>query len=415
MGRHFYSIFMFLIWPFYAFYLQMVDSRKSYFIIVMFVIYAAVTQTVLTETGDIVKQKIRYERFVESNMNLLDFTNNLYKDGYSGFKNFDLVESGLWFILSWFKADVFWLDFSMGLLLGLLFAFNLRQIRLRVYELKDKRLLVLLLLFFIFITPFWAISGFRFNFASMLAFTAYIQFYLLDNRRLGILFWLLTPLAHFGFWFFLALPVLVHVLRKFTWLSIVLAIVLNLAGNVNLFQRFFNPVKSLIPQELFSQGEAYVTDEKLSHSEETINRGKSFHAAFYQESMHFYILFIALYIAIKMKWGREEFPDTLKQQLTITLLLSGFIGLVDTVPGAKRFEVIEQIMAWIFFVNYFRYRQQTKIVSILPVIRYTSPPALFWLIVEVRKSFDYFTFSTVLGNPFTAYAFSDIALIELIK
>jgi hypothetical protein len=409
-----------LIWPFMAFVLWIKDFRnqKSGVIFGLFILYSCVTQAVITKSSDIVKQRVYYERFLEADLSFIDFMNLLYStETYVRFKNFDIVESGLWFILSIFNASTFWLDFGMGLLFALVFTYNLKHVMPYVKRLEIKQG-YLCLLFFLFIAPFWLITGFRFHFATLLAFTAYVQFYLVGKKRRGLFFLALAPFSHFGYWFILPLPFLFHLLRRFKWVALIFAITLNFMSNTGLFKIVLNAGKAYVPQELFSQGEDYVSDEKIEKSAKNSNKGKSLHAAYYQEAAHLFIFFaaVALFFHLNYKIPPSGHLTHLSQNLNIVLFLSGTTGLLDTIPGAKRFEVLEQMMFFIVMLQFFVFTKDSNRKRQFPtIIKLVSPLAFFWLIVEFRKVFDSFSVATLLGNPLTAFFLNDVALIELIK
>ena len=401
-----YAYLVFLIWPFFSFFMAFYDYRKSWSknLVWLFVAFYAYSMVISDEGMDASRYR---DQFIEISASA-GTTNSIVADIYADdSQTVDYLKPLLDQIVSSFTTNYKILFLIYGLIFGFFFSRNLWLLLDRA-EHKITKISILLLIVFVIINPIWNINGFRFWTAAQIFVYGNLLYFLEGNRK-GILITLTAFLVHFSFLLPSAILLLYMIMGNrltlyfYFFLASLFITELNLeAVRNNLF---------FLPTVYMNRAENYVSEEykeKLTENLKNANWYAQVRVSALKYSI--YVFLIYLFWKGRIIMIREK---RLYNLFSYVLLFYAIANVISYIPSVGRFiSVVSGLSVSLAFL-YMQYFNDNKFRWI---IKASIPALLLFLIVTIRIGFDTIGLTTVFGNPIFAIIIEDdMALIELIK
>lgn len=330
----------------------------------------------------------------------------------------DLYQQLLTYLISRFTDNGHVLFAAFAFVFGYFYSRNIWYILERLPNKKVGHLVVLVILFFL-INPITNINGVRYNTAAHIFCYAILP-YLLEGDKKKLWLILAAPLVHFSF-LYVSVFALVYVFliphtyktsgQSFLVISFVVYIASFFINSLNL-----SSVNSILeaysPESYEGRINTYVNEEiATNYSEANAMRNWYVGASGILKSWSYSILMLFLFPCVRRNYFRGS---QLYGFYTFTLLFSAFANIMALVPAGGRFLMIAQFfqVSLILLVsmsipkkdNFFKYLNIALVFLIIPVV------------VDIRRLFDYYSITAVLGNFITALFWeNNVPLIDLIK
>ena len=402
--QNLYSLIIFLIWPFVSFILAFRHYDKTWAknIVWLFVIFYGYSFVIIHAEADGIDYKLNFISNVNNQRSFSEFATILYNEET---QKLDLLEPLISYWLSFFTTDYRMLFAMFGLIFGYFYSRNIWYLLERVSGSITKHSIVFILCFAL-LNSFWNINGFRFNTALHICLFGLLPF-LYEGKKKYLWWVLVAPFVHFSF-----------------MVPVVLLIVFILLGNkMNLF--FWLMVVSFFLSELnleWLHGKVtflpvLFQDKAGSYIEmgfrESVADTRNWYTIIYSYVLKYCTLVLAIFAYYKeQKYILDRI--NLRRLFSFSLFMLAAANVISTIPSVGRFLILAYLCMFAFFFLLHQSKDQSS--SMKRIMPFATPFILFYCIIVIRTGFDFLSFTTVFGNPFTApFAEGDKALIEFIK
>jgi len=410
------SIFLFLIWPFFALWYALKNYRAHWAkdILWLFVIFYGFTFVVPETRGqktiDAVSYKDRFEEMAwADDFGFVDIVASLYSEDEEGEQHLDILDTIIMFVVSRVSSNYHTLFAVFGLVFGYFYS---RNIWFLIETIKQPmvKINVLLILTFSFVVGFWQINGFRFWTATQIFLYGTLP-YIMDGNKKRLLFSGLAALMHFSFLapigVLLAYTVIGNRMIPFFILFVMTFFVQQLnitAINEALISR---TPQVFMPRVESYTGEAY--REKISTVYESVN----WYIRLYNTALKWSV---ALFLIAIFATGRKTIKKykSFNNLFCFTLFIYSFANIFSLIPSGARFISVANLFAVGFIFFYLQFVPRSTLLK--RVILLSTPALILFITVSIRIGFDTMGFFCVLGNPLLSFFVeADITMIATIK
>lgn len=328
---------------------------------------------------------------------------------YSESTNYvDIIQPLITFLVSRVTYNPSILFAVYGLIFGFFYSRNLWYVLDKI-EGNITPVLFLFLLTFGLLNPIWNINGVRMWTAAQIFLYGTLP-YLLDGNRKRLIWSGVSILMHFSFIFPCG----------------ILLLFLLIKNRLNFFMGFFvltsflkeldlemvRSSLSFLPGIFQLRVNSYTGAE---YAELVGSRAESYnwYKIYSLEALVWvtYAIVVYAYIFFRRHLSNNRPLMTL---FCYSLLLYGASNIFSLVPSGKRFLIVATAFLFSFFILFFNEMLKNRFfrtVSLLSV-----PLLALFCIVAVRTGMDFFGLNTLIGNPVSAFIFTDSTpLIEVIK
>jgi len=381
-----YQIILFLLWPVLALIVALRNYKKpeSRHIVTLFCGFIGMTFLVVG-TSDAVRYREQFLSISQSTFSdfWLIVTEFIYDQ-----ESADISRETIFFIISRFTADPFWLWTTLGVMFGYIYSKNIWfLLKESDYSVNLNSIIFLVAIFFI-ITPTQGINQFRFWIAAHVFFYGAMHIVLFKNPRYFLIL-LLAPLIHFG----LMVPILAvfvfYIFGRRDFVYIPIAIASAALAEID-FQMLSGYVELLGPA-VESRFEGYTRDAAFERAEDLQDR--SWYVAMWQPLLLYMTYGMLAYTHVKLK---KSLSDAHLNMFSFLLILVTLFNLISHFPMIYRYLPVLFLFVFAFFFlvyNHFEYKGP-DLFLILCLI-----PILLMIAVQTRIMFAYIDVSVIIFNP----------------
>lgn len=334
----------------------------------------------------------------------------IYQEG----DDIDILKTLISYVISRFTNSMQILTTVYAFIFGFFFSRNIWFVLQRLNG-KLKPAVVLLIVAYILVDPFWNINGFRFHTAVQIFVYGLLPF-LFEGKKRGLLICSLTFLVHFSFVIPIAILATYIVLGNRTIIYFVFFLVSIVTSEVNLksFNAFVeeNAPASITKKTASYRSEGYV--ENFREAEANPERqNANILTQYWTKSLHWPLMIMLIILFFKRK-QLKRLNKYYINGMSFTFLVWGVANLLSSLPSGARFLAIACMSALPLVIFFIQNLDGEKILAQKVMI--FSPSLLLFIIVSIRAGFYFISVETILTNPFIAF-FSEysIALNDLIK
>ena len=330
----------------------------------------------------------------------------------------DLFQPLMIYFISRFTDNGHFLFAVYAFIFGYFYSRNIWYILEKLPNKKFGYLTILVILFFL-INPITNINGGRYN-TSIHIFVYALFPYLFENNKKKLWLLLVVPFVHFSF-LYVSIFALVYVFlvphrvkttgQSFLVISLVIYIISFFINSLNLSS--VNAVLEAYSPESFEERiNQYVNQETATYYvDAVVSRNWYVGASGIMKNWTYGILMVLLFPCIRRNYNRGS---QIYDLYIFTLLFSAFANVMALVPAGGRFLMVSQFIqvGLVLFVSmsipkkdaFMQYLKIALVVLIIPVI------------VDIRRLFDYFSITAVIGNYITVLFWeNNIPIITFIK
>lgn len=386
---------LFLVWPLLSFTLCVANYKDKHFknFLWLFCVFFGFTFVISNEGLD---AAVYRDWLIGAHAETTSFAEHL------SFSQ-DYFNTILTYFVAQFTGDYRVLFAFYGLVFGYFYSRNLSYFISKIKR-NNHVLILIVLLFFALIIPFWKINGFRFFTATQILLYCLIQI-LLEKRSKYFLLAFLIPLVHFSFVFPVAVLVLTYFVKPFLKLywgfffASLFLVELDLTSILT-----FLPTETIYEEKII----AYTHEQYVEKIQKATNNASWF---LYNRThlMTYVFLFFSFYIVFfKNKLLQNE---QWVKFLSFGLLLHSISLLLSIIPSMDRYIVVSQFALAGFLLLFIgKYIHLYWMKRQLPLY---ILPMLLYIVVEVRLSLQYIGLNTLFSNPMIAWAIeNETALIN---
>lgn len=344
------------------------------------------------------------------------------KDIFGGFLNerdkMDLFQPLLTYLISRFTDNAHVFFAVCAFVFGFFYSRNIWYILEKLPNKKFGYVFVLVVLFFL-ICPITQINGCRYGTAVHVFVYAMLP-YLLDNDK-SKLWWLaMVPLVHFSFLYvsIMAAAYVLLVPSRMKTRGGVFLLVAIFVFVVSLFINSLNlsSVNSLLveysPESYEDRIELYVDQDVADMRAEAMATTNWYvSVSGIVKYWAYSLLLIFLLPCIRRNFLGRSFIYNI---YAFTLLFGAFANIMTLIPSGGRFLLVAQLfsVSLILLVS----KSINKTDSFLRILNYAMIPLLIPLIVDIRRLFDDFGVTAILGNFITVFFWdNNVPLIDWVK
>lgn len=321
----------------------------------------------------------------------------------------DIYEPLITFAISLFSKNGNILFAVFGLVFGYFFSRNIWMVIDLSNGKKVDRNFWILIAVFVCALGFWNLNGVRMWTAAHVFFFGAFQ-YLVYGRKKGILVVISSFLIHFSFVIPIGVFILFVFLRipwrilYFTFLGSFFISSLNIA--------FFRAkLESVAPSFLLPRVQTYTSDEYVEVIS-GMNEAANWYIVYYIKALMWAIvlLFTIIYFS-KDKVFKED--KSLSKLFGFSLLILTLGNITSLLPSGGRYLIVGQLFAVAVLVySYVRFENHRY----KPWFQMLTPIFVFFIIVNIRISFETTSVMTIFGNPILAAFFDfSLPLIDVLK
>lgn len=397
----------FLVSPFLGFiqafkYFREDWAKNSVWLFVIFYGYTMFRPEIMDANRYVVNLINLYNRPVTWDL----FVGNFYSDESD---TVDIYQPLLTFLLSRITKDGNILFAVFGFVYGYFFSRNIWLVMDFAKGRRTDRIFWILIASFICVLGFWNLNGVRMFTAAHVFFYGAFQF-LVHKKWKGILVVLSTVLIHFSF----VLPIAVFLLFaivKIPWRILYFSFVGSFFISSLNIASIRARMESIAPDFLLPRVKSYTSDEYVEVVAD-LNESANWYVKYYTDSLMWIlvILFTVIYLH-KNRQGKDQ--EEFSNLFGFSLLILTLGNVVSLLPSGGRYVLIAQLFGVAVLVHqYFRnddllYRNWMKLLA---------PVFYFFIIVNIRISFDTISFMTIFSNPIlSAFVDLPIPLINVFK
>lgn len=402
-----YQLIAFLLWPVIVLITSIKNYRTSWAKngLLLFIVFFGFT-FVPREGNDSMQYIEWFQEFHAARYDLSSFTDLLYNEETS---YVDILQPLISFIVAQFTNDYRILFAVFGLIFGFFYTRNIWYVLEKTGGQLNTPLIVFIIIFSL-VVPFWAINGVRFWTATQIFLYGALRF-LLDSKNKGIWISALSVFMHFSFMFPVLILLVYRMVGNRTTVFFVFFIISSFITEINIsFIR--EAIISFTPEVFHDRVESYTDNEKVA-AQSTLFTDAVWYVVLHRKALTYSILFLLISVFINGKevWALEK---GMLRLFSFLLLFGGFANLISNLPSGGRFITVEFLFATAFLFLYFYFNHSEKISKRL--FFYLTPALGLFIIVAIRSGFDNTGVLAFISNPLIApFLTNKIALIDLIK
>ena len=409
--------FLFLLFPFLAGVVAIKNYKASWAknIIWAFIVFYGFTISISNEsskndkTADINRYAMQVKDLYKTDLKFQDVV-KLYQDN----EDIDILKLTIAIVISRVTDSPQVLAGVFGLIFGFFFSRNIWFVIERING-KMKPVVLLLLIAYVLVDPFWNINGFRFHTATQVFIYGLLPF-IFEGKKKGIFTSALSILVHFSFMLPLGILILYSFFGNRTMIYFIffLASIVNSGINIEALNNFISEnVPGAVADRTATYRNEVKVDEFRSGIEDSDATPVNWYMRLYTMALQWpLIVFLSIlfFKRKKMALVNKRFMSS----LSFTLLFFGVANIMASLPSGGRFLAIAALSALPLIIFYIQDIPNEKYLTNKVMI--ASPALLLFIIVSIRIGFLTISVNTLIGNPlvvmFTEY---NIALDELIK
>ncbi len=406
-------ILFYLLWPFGVLFQAIKNFRKPWAknLLWLFCIFFGLTFVIGEEqkrSNDALRYAEMLSYFHSKSLSFQDLSSSIYNP-QEGF--FDVFQPVVTWIVAIFTDNPKWLFAFFAFIFGYFYSRNI-WILLQYFRFKHISVLPgLIIIAFALINPIWNINGVRMWTAAQIFIYGIFNYFLLNDKKSGIQYIILSPLFHFSFFF----PVIIFFI--FIFLSInfiflfVFFIITSLIKDINLL--FFGEQLFLFVPKAFEYRLKTYTNIDYFDSIKEQMEVLGWHVKF--ASLSFSIVMYSFAIIMFSHFIRSK---KIKRMLLVFfefgLFIGGISNLANNFPSGGRFLVLSNsVIIACYFIFLCLYKMSNKYLLLNVII---SMFLIFWIIFAIRTALDHSGLLFFFGNPLLALFITDeVPLIDLIK
>ena len=352
-------------------------------------------------------------RYVISLINLYNkpmtwdvFTSSLYSEESD---KADIYQPLITFILSRFTNNGNILFAVFGIVYGYFYSRNIWMILDLSKGKKIEWELWVVIIAFICVLGFWNLNGVRMWTAAHIFFYGVFQ-YLVLGRRKGIFIAILSVFVHFSY----ILPIgvfLVFILSKIPWRFLYYLFLGSFFISSMNVPTIKAKLESVAPDFLLPRVNSYTSDEYVDIVSD-MNESINWYVKYYSSALMWVLvgLFTLIYFS---KFSKFKDDKSFSNLFGFSLLILSIGNITSLLPSGGRFVLLAQLFGVALLVYYyvrfddFLYRKY---------LQFFMPLLYFFIVVNIRISFDTVSFMTIFSNPIlSAMVDLPIPLINLIR
>lgn len=409
--------YLFLLFPFLAGVVAIKNYKASWAknIIWAFIVFYGFTISISNEsskndkTADINRYAMQVKDLYKTDLKFQDVV-KLYQDN----EDIDILKLTIAIVISRVTDSPQVLAGVFGLIFGFFFSRNIWFVIERING-KMKPVVLLLLIAYVLVDPFWNINGFRFHTATQVFIYGLLPF-IFEGKKKGIFTSALSILVHFSFMLPLGILILYSFFGNRTMIYFIffLASIVNSGINIEALNNFISEnVPGAVADRTATYRNEVKVDEFRSGIEDPDATPVNWYMRLYTMALQWpLIVFLSIlfFKRKKMALVNKRFMSS----LSFTLLFFGVANIMASLPSGGRFLAIAALSALPLIIFYIQDIPNEKYLTNKVMI--ASPALLLFIIVSIRIGFLTISVNTLIGNPlvvmFTEY---NIALDELIK
>jgi hypothetical protein len=401
------NFIFFLVSPFLGFiqafkYYKEDWAKNSVWLFVIFYGYTMYRPEIMDSTRYVVNLINLYNRPMTWDI----FIANFYSDDTG---TVDIYQPLVTFILSRFTKDGNILFAVFGIVYGYFYSRNIWMLLDLNKGAKIEWKLWVVIIAFICVLGFWNLNGVRMWTAAHVFFYGAFQ-YLVYDRKKGIFVAMLSVLVHFSF----VLPVgvlLVFILNKIPWrLLYFLFLGSFFISSINL-PTIRAKLESVAPDFLLPRVNSYTSDEYVEAITD-MNEGANWYIKYYTNSLMWVLvaLFTVIYFSKSKNFKNDKSFSNL---FGFSLLILSIGNITSLLPSGGRYVLLAQLFGVALLVYYYIRFDNILYKNYLKLL---APLLYFFILVNIRISFDTISFMTIFSNPIlSAIVDLPIPLINLLK
>lgn len=332
-------------------------------------------------------------------------------------RTMDLYQPLMTYLISRFTDNGHVLFAAFAVVFGFFYSRNIWYILEKLPKKRLGNLFILVTLYFL-ICPITLINGVR-MWTALHVFVYAMMPYLVERKKSKLWWLLLTPLIHFSYLyvvlFAVAFVLLPYRLKSrnniLLYVAYVFFIVTLFINSINL-DAAEGMLAELSPEAYEDRIEGYVSQDVANRRAES-SALNNWYVAGSANILHwsYNLLLLALLPCLNRHFKNNS---RLMGLFVFTLLLAGFANIMALIPSGGRFQLLAQMfkVPLILLVA----MSISKSDSFRKLVNVTLIFLLVPFVVELRKLFDYFSITAIVGNFITIFFWeNNIPLISFIK
>jgi len=303
----------------------------------------------------------------------------------------DISRETIFFIISRFTGDPFWLWTTLGLMFGYIYSKNIWfLLKESDYSINLNSIIFLIAIFFI-ISPTQGINQFRFWIAAQVFFYGSMHIVLFKNPRYFLVL-LLAPIIHFGLIVPIFAVVAFYIFGRRDSVYIPLAIATAALAEVD-FQMLSGYVELLGPA-VESRFEGYTRDAAFDRAEDRQDR--AWYVVLWQPLLLYMTYGMLAYTQVKLKKGLS---DAHLNMFSFLLILVTLFNLIGHFPMIYRYLPVLFLFVFAFFFLIYNHAEYKRLdLALIPCLM----PILLMIAIQTRLMFGYMDVSVLIFNPIFA-------------
>ena len=406
-------ILYYLLWPFGVLFQAIKNFRKPWaknllWLLCLFFGLTFVVGEDEKRSNDALRYAEMLSYFHAKSLSFQDFFSSIYNP-QEGFV--DVFQPVVTWIVAIFTDNPKWLFAFFAFVFGYFYSRNI-WILLQFFQFNRVSVVSgLIIIAFILINPIWNINGVRMWTAAQIFIYGIFNYFLLNDKKSGITWVLLTPFVHFSFFF----PVIIFFIFLFLTINFIFLfisfIITSLIKDINLL--FFEEQLSLIIPKTFEYRLKTYTNIDYFDSIKEQMEVVGWHVKFANLSFS-----IVLYSFVIIMFSHLIRSKKVKRMLLVFFEFGLFIGVIsnlaNNIPSGGRFLVLSNsVLIACYFIFLSLYKMSNKYLLLNVIL---SMFLIFWIIFSIRVGLDYSGFLLFIGNPLLAFFVTEnTPLIDFIK
>jgi hypothetical protein len=394
----------FIIWPFGTLLSNIPKYRTKTFlnVIWLFFIFYGFVMVSSIEGSDVHRYAIFFESYANQSLSLrLKYFSDYQELDYFRYITFLFVSFFSKSASVYFAFIGFIFGYFYSRIIGLLI--EKTNVPIRSYGL-------ILIVFFLFIMPFYSIQFIRFSTATVIFNYYFLKYYFVERKIKYIALTGLSILVHFSFMF----AVLVLFVSLFIKVKPRLLFIFYLASlffEIFNFDFVANLIYSFAPMSIIETKEGYLNPDLLVAQEADIKVLNWYIR--YNSEIFKYALLLLLSILFFIKKNKLNIENN-KAFLNAVFILGISANILSAIPSGFRFISVFYDLIWFFLIleilnNHFNFNWHT-------LKRWFLIPVFFYIIVGFRYAMDTIPIDLFLSNGIVAIVYrSEIPIIDIIK
>lgn len=402
-----YIFLIYFFWPFAALILAIKNYKSSWSknVVWLFVAFFGYVMVPIGDAFDATREKLALIELHQQQLSFSEMKSTLFSEDSN---EVDIVDPIIHYVVSRFTDNCHILFCIYGIIFGFFYSRNIWILINKVSDIKGISIFVILT--FACIVGYWYINGFRFWTATHV-FLYGSLLYILEQKKRGLIFIALSPFVHFSFF----MPALLFIVYLFagerTYLFFILFALSFFIKTLNI-ESLGNFLTDHSPAVFHNKINNY-TDQEYVEIVKDKNESTAWHVVFSNLFVTWTIVaFISLSFFFSLNKIREN--KELLSLYSFGLLFGSVANISALIPSGGRFLYLSNLL-FIGFIFLHLYHIQLKSYFLLwrKVAMFTF---FFFIIFQIRISFDLEGLMTFFGNPILASFFEDtFALITPIK